>query len=95
MWFTRNGKRIIKADISEGIYIVSWIAKGLQETAFPAKELKEDSYSNLHTNPDHDHESSSDNDSNSRKGKSQGTQKDTVNNKRLSNSDLKRYELMH
>ena len=110
MWFTRSGKRIIKADISEGIYIVSWIAKGLQETAFPAKELKDNPYSNLHTNPDNEHESSSDNTSDPHtdlpllegkiKRKPHGPRKDTANtndgkDKRLSNNDLTRYMLMH
>jgi len=108
MWFTRSGKRIIKADISEGIYIVSWIAKGLQETAFPAKELKDKPYSNLCTNPDY--ESSSDNASDPYtdlplqegkiKRKSHEPRKDTANtndckDKRLSNNDLTRYMLMH
>ena len=34
MYFTRENVKIIRADIQGGIYIVSWIAKGLEETAF-------------------------------------------------------------
>jgi hypothetical protein len=34
MYFTRRNEKIIRADIQGGIYIVLWIAKGLEETAF-------------------------------------------------------------
>jgi hypothetical protein len=34
MYFTRGNEKIMRADIQGGIYIVSWIAKGLEETAF-------------------------------------------------------------
>jgi Pol polyprotein, beta-barrel domain len=34
MYFTRENEKIMRADIQGGIYIVSWIAKGLEETAF-------------------------------------------------------------
>jgi hypothetical protein len=93
MWFTRHGKRIIKADISDGIYIVSWIAKGLQETAFLAK----DSYTNLYTNLDQ--ENSSDDASDTYTRKLHRPRKDIANTNdgkdKLSNNDLKRYTLMH
>ena len=36
MYFTHRNKKIMRADIQGGIYIVSWIAKGLEETAFCA-----------------------------------------------------------
>jgi hypothetical protein len=36
MYFTCGNRKIIRADIYRGIYIVSWIAKGLDETAFCA-----------------------------------------------------------
>ena len=36
MYFTRGNENIMRADIQGGIYIVSWIAKGLEETAFCA-----------------------------------------------------------
>jgi hypothetical protein len=36
MYFIRGNEKIIRADIQGGIYIVSWIAKGLEETAFCA-----------------------------------------------------------
>ena len=34
MYFTRGNEKIMRADIQGGIYIVSWLAKGLEETAF-------------------------------------------------------------
>ena len=36
MYFTRGNEKIMRADIQGGIYVVSWIAKGLEETAFCA-----------------------------------------------------------
>ena len=36
MYFTHGNEKIMRADIQGGIYIVSWIAKGLEETAFCA-----------------------------------------------------------
>ena len=36
MHFTYRSEKIIRADIQGGIYVVSWIAKGLEETAFCA-----------------------------------------------------------
>ena len=34
MHFTRGSEKMMRADIQGGIYVVSWIAKGLEETAF-------------------------------------------------------------
>src|SRR5436190_4889331 len=36
MYFTCGNEKIMRVDIQGGIYIVSWIAKGLEETAFCA-----------------------------------------------------------
>ena len=36
MYFTHGNEKIMRVDIQGGIYIVSWIAKGLEETAFCA-----------------------------------------------------------
>ena len=36
MYFTRGNEKIMRADTQGGIYVVSWIAKGLEETAFCA-----------------------------------------------------------
>ena len=36
MYFTYRNKKIIRADIKEGIYIVLWLVKGLEETVFCA-----------------------------------------------------------
>ena len=36
MYFTCGNEKIMRADVQGGIYIVSWIAKGLEETAFCA-----------------------------------------------------------
>jgi hypothetical protein len=39
MYFKKGNKTLIRADISGGIYIVSWIRKGLDETAFSAQTV--------------------------------------------------------
>jgi hypothetical protein len=39
MYFKKGNKTLIRADVSNGIYIVSWIRKGLDETAFPAQAI--------------------------------------------------------
>jgi hypothetical protein len=38
--FIRGNKKIITADIQKGIYIISWIAEGLEDTVFHADELR-------------------------------------------------------
>lgn len=39
MYFKKGNKALIRADVSDGIYIVSWIRKGLDENAFPAQAI--------------------------------------------------------
>src|SRR6266487_6849356 len=36
MYFTHKNEKIIRADIKGGIYVVLWLAKGLEETGFCA-----------------------------------------------------------
>jgi hypothetical protein len=39
MYFKKGNKTLIRADISNGIYIISWIRKGLDETTFPVQAI--------------------------------------------------------
>src|SRR5204863_7856625 len=34
MYFTCGNEKIMRADTQGGVYVISWIAKGLEETAF-------------------------------------------------------------
>ncbi len=36
MYFTHRNEKIMRVDIKGGIYVVLWLAKGLEETAFCA-----------------------------------------------------------